>query len=577
MQHELNRFLRLYHMVLTALLACIVLALPLQSASAQTQAKPDVQVQAETPPVLTEEKVDVPPVITLPVITKETQAYSDALEARRMADKAVRGALDSGDSTAFGEAVAARTLADKALADAAILKDTANIKGAELGSNVADKPKKKSFIPTNVDEVKAILAGVWAKIFGWLTSPSFLAQVGMILGFFFLAPLVARFLNRKIPLFHSAPAEGAKLRIVRDYIYQSRNFLRAIVLVALLAGGAALLKAIPMLGQDWLVKIAQGLAVVFLLFKAIKQFVPNPLFQKITLWVALPLALLMVFGYYDNLIDTLNGTTIMSMGDTPITAMTLVRLGIFGALFFRLGSISNSKGQSAIRSQETLDVATREVVAKIFQMLLFVILFVLILSFAGIPLSGLVVIFSAIGLGMGFGLQPIAANFVSGLIILFDRSVKVGDFVLLPDGQEGHVEAINMRSTIVETTDGKDIMVPNVKFIEEAYENWTHTDPRQRYEVYFSVAYNTNLDTLEDILITAVSEHPKVLQEPEKPDLELREFGDSGIKFAIEFWADGIDDGENKFTSDLNFIVWRTLKKHKIEMPLPQREVRMLK
>ena len=180
-------------------------------------------------------------------------------------------------------------------------------------------------------------------------------------------------------------------------------------------------------------------------------------------------------------------------------------------------------------------------------------------------------------LGIGLGLQPVAANFVSGMILLFDRTVRVGDFVVLPDGQEGHVEAINMRSTIVETTDGKDIMVPNTTFIENAYENWTHKDPRQRYEVYFTVSFDTDIDTLEDILIPAISKHESVLQEPETPDLELREFGENGIKFAIEFWCSGIDDGPNKFTSDLNFIVWRTLKEHKIEIPFPQRVVRTLK
>ena len=160
---------------------------------------------------------------------------------------------------------------------------------------------------------------------------------------------------------------------------------------------------------------------------------------------------------------------------------------------------------------------------------------------ADIPLSGLVMIFSAVALGIGFGLQPIAANFVSGLIILFDRSVRVGDFVVLPDGQEGFVEAINMRNTVVETTDGKDIMVPNTKFTEEAYENWTHKDPRQRYEVYFTVGYQTDVDQLEDILIPEILKHPSVLREPEMPDLELRNFGENGIEFAIEFWCEGID------------------------------------
>jgi len=267
----------------------------------------------------------------------------------------------------------------------------------------------------------------------------------------------------------------------------------------------------------------------------------------------------------------------MRMGDTPITLMTVVQLGIFGALFFKLGGIANNKGQTAIRSQESLDSSTREVVSKIFQILLFTFVFIMVMGAAKVPLSGLVMIFSAMSLGIGLGLQPVAANFVSGMIILFDRTVRVGDFVSLEDGREGFVEAINMRSTTVETTDGKDIMVPNTTFIENSYENWTHKDPRQRYEVYFSVAYDTDLDSLEDIVIPAILSHPSVLQEPEEPDLELREFGEFGVKFAVEFWCSGIDDGPNKFTSDLNFAVWRVLKANNIRMPLPQTEIRMLK
>ncbi|MEE9272592.1 MAG: mechanosensitive ion channel domain-containing protein [Robiginitomaculum sp.] len=536
----------------------------------QTQQQPEVQkLQEARAPQKTEKDTAV-------VSTTNISIYQAALEARRAADEAINEALQSGDSEALDTAYTLRKSADKALADAAVKKDLHLETALKSGEVTKISQKKKSLISTNPDDIKAMLQSILNKVIGWLTSVAFLAMIGAIVLAYFLAPILTKILEKRIPLLQTAPKKDVKLRIVRHYLYEARELLRPILLVGLLALGAFVLKNISIFGQDWLVKLAQGLAVVFLLFKAIKQFFKNPLLQKITIWIAIPLALFMVFGYYDDLLKILNTTTIMKMGTTPITLMTFVRLGIFSGLFFWLGGISNSRGQTAIRSQETLDVATREIAAKMFQILLFVILFVLILSFAGIPLSGLVMIFSAVGLGIGFGLQPIAANFISGLIILFDRSVKAGDYVVLPDGQEGYVEAINMRSTIVETTDGKDIMVPNVKFIDEAYENWTHKDPRQRYEVYFSVSFNTDIEKLEAILIPEISKHPKVLQEPEKPDLELREFGESCINFAIEFWCSGIDDGENKFTSDLNFTIWRTLKKHGIAMPLPQREIKML-
>ena len=425
-------------------------------------------------------------------------------------------------------------------------------------------------MPKNSAELQAMLNEWGQQLLTWAQSPSFLAQLGAIVAAIMIAPLIAGFIHKRVFLFRDEPAEEAKFLAVRKVIYTARHFLRAVILVLLLALFAASLKAVPALGQDWLVKIAQSLATVFLLYRAIKTYASDPLIRKILLWTLIPLSLVVSFGYLDDLVGFLEGAVVFKIGEAPISLMSLVRLGIFGSLFFWLGGISNKRGQAAIRSQESLDVGVREIVAKLFQIILFVILTILVMGAADIPLSGLVVVFSAIALGIGFGLQPIAANFVSGLIILFDRSVRVGDFVVLPDGQEGFVEAINMRNTVVETTDGKDIMVPNTKFTEDAYENWTHKDPRQRYEVHFTVAYDTNLDALEDLIIPEFLKHPSVLKEPEMPDLEFREFGEYGAKMAVEFWCSGIDDGPNKFTSDLNFIVWRILRDNKIEIPFPQ-------
>jgi len=484
-------------------------------------------------------------------------------------DPAIQAALEERDRLQEEQVKADRALAD-AIEAQRQKSQTKMIEGSDVDA-------RKTLFPTSAEDAKALAQKILDKIIGWLTSISFLAQVGAIVAAYLISPIIAGIVRKKLFLFNQAPSEETKLRIVRDYIYRSREFLRAVFLVALLALFAVILKAVPAAGQDWLVKLAQGLAVVFLLYKAIKTFIPNELVRKLATWITLPLALLGVFGYFDDLTAFLKGAELLRMGDTPITLMTVVQLAIFGAIFFKLGGIVNNKGQTAIRSQESLDSSTVEVVSKIFQILLFGLIFILVMGAAKVPMSGLVMIFSALSLGIGLGLQPVAANFVSGMIILFDRSVRVGDFVSLDDDREGFVEAINMRSTVVETTDGKDIMVPNTTFIENAYENWTHKDPRQRYEVYFTVPYDTDIDLLEDIIIPEISAHPSVLQEPEEPDLELREFGPAGINFAVEFWCSGIDDGPNKFTSDLNFAIWRILKKNGIRMPLPQTEIRMLK
>ena len=523
----------------------------LSAQTANPQAQEQVQADTTVPPAETVAKAEPP---LTPAETLQT--------------------LDLNDP-AIQEAIKAKEAADQALVDA-VLKARNKAANAQPAAIEDTRVKAPSIIPKNAEDAKALGKTLLDKIIGWLTSPSFLAQLGAIVLVWFLAPILTKVTIKRVFLFRDPPTPDAKMLTAREYLFRSRDFLRAIWQVALLALFAVILKSVPILGQDWLVKIAQGLAVVFLLYSVIKTFVTNDMLQKLAIWIVIPIALLIVFGYYDNLTDWLKSIK-LGQGEEAMSAMTIVLLAIFGAIFFKLATYSNTRGQDAINAQESLDATTRAVISKIMQILIFAVALIMAFSAAGISLSGLVVVFSALSLGIGLGLQPVAANFVSGMIILFDRSVRVGDYVVLPDGQEGFVEAINMRSTTVETTDGKDIMVPNTTFIENAYENWTHTDPRQRYEVYFTVDFDTDIDTLEDIIIPAVSAHPQVLQEPEEPDLELREFGDNGIKFAVEFWCSGIDDGPNKFTSDLNFIIWRALKDNKIKIPFPQRVVHMQK
>jgi small-conductance mechanosensitive channel len=165
---------------------------------------------------------------------------------------------------------------------------------------------------------------------------------------------------------------------------------------------------------------------------------------------------------------------------------------IFGALLFWLGRISNSAGKQVIRNQPTLTVATRELVSKLFEFSLFLVIALLLLQVMGIDLTALAVFGGAVGIGLGFGLQQIAANFISGVIILFDRSVTIGDHIELEDGRSGILRELNVRYGVLETFDGKDIMVPNERFISSSYTNWTHKDPKQRYSLDLQVAYSTD-------------------------------------------------------------------------------------
>lgn len=406
----------------------------------------------------------------------------------------------------------------------------------------------------------------------WATSPKFYAQIAAIIIAVMLAAVVARYLKRKLTAFRETPEKGAFTRL-RQGLYTARDLaFPACATIFLALATTACHAAVQ---QSWLVVIAQGLAVILFLYTAITRFIHTPFINALFRWVGIPVATLYVFGWLEPTITWLDSLAIQ-IGNIHLSAFAMFRMAVFGAILFWLGGMSNTAGKQAIRSRENLDVGTKEIFAKLFEIGLFFLLFILLLQIAGISLTTLAVFGGALGVGIGFGLQQIAANFISGLIILLDRSVSVGDYIELEDGRTGTISKLNMRSSTLETYDGKSIVVPNDQFITTAFTNWTHKDTLQRYSVEFSVSYQTDIPAVPALILAAINQHPQILQEPEEPDCEITSFGESGVNFHVEYWIDGIDDGENRVDSDLMLIIWNTLKENDIKMPFPQREVRIL-
>lgn len=426
----------------------------------------------------------------------------------------------------------------------------------------------ESLIATIGDQSKLLMD----KVVAWSKSPEFYSQIGMIIFAVVIAFLVANLLKKTIPFFKNSPQDGNFLAL-RQFLYNLQGLLFPLLTVVMLS--AAVKLSGHFVEQSWLIRIAEGLAVIYFLFTVTKQYISQPVIKSLIKWLVLPLAILHVFGVLDDFIAYIDGIAI-ELGNIRISLYGIARVLIFGSLLFWLGRISNSAGQKAIRSQEAIDVGTREVFAKLFQIVLFATIFILLLQVMGINLTALAVFGGALGVGLGFGLQQIASNFVSGLIILLDRSVTVGDYVELEDGKAGTIHELNMRATTLKTYDGKDIVVPNEQFITTSFTNWTHRDKLQRYEIEFSVSYKTDIDKMLDLVKTTVRGHPQVLSEPELADAEINNFGESGIDILVEFWMEGIDDGENHVDADLKLMIWHVLKENNIEIPFPQREVKII-
>lgn len=429
----------------------------------------------------------------------------------------------------------------------------------------------------NADQLEIKINQITDNVIELLTSSEFYAQCGMIILAIFIAYILARTLKAYSPILNKAPKAGA-LFALRKNIYSMGNLL--FPLFSILALGILADLSGVLIQQSWLLLIAQSLAVVFLLYTIISRFIKKRLVKMFFKWILIPIALLQVFGLLDD-VSTYLDTIDIQIGNIRLSAYGVIRLLVFGVVLFWIGRISSNVGKQIIRNQEDLDISTREVIAKLFQVTLSLVIFILLLQMIGINFTALAVFGGALGVGIGFGLQAIASNFISGIIILLDRSITVGDYIELEDGRSGMIRELNMRSAILETFDGKDIMVPNEQFITTNFVNWTHKNKKQRYPLEFTVAYKTDLDELFSIVKEVVASHPQVLSGDdlpieERPDAEILSFGDSGINILVEFWMEDIDDGKNKVGADLLKMIWDALREHNIEIPYPQHEVKIL-
>lgn len=424
----------------------------------------------------------------------------------------------------------------------------------------------------NLDSLKAQAQHLLDILVGWLSSPQFYAQVIAIVAAILIGRIAAKQVLAKVFLFNAEPSEGKLLRY-RKLLFSCRDLLRPLLVVLALMVAAAGCDA--GVGSSWLVRLAGTAAVISLLYSVMMRFLHNPIGNAAARWIGLPVAAVYMFGYMPQLIAWLDGTALQA-GNIRISALAVIKATLFGALFFAIGRMSSNAGQKVIRDQETVDIQTRELAAKALELLVFCVVGLLLMNVLGLDLTTLAVFGGALGVGLGFGLQQIASNFISGIIILLERSIKVGDYIELEDGRTGILRDINMRSSTLATWDGKDIMVPNERFITTRFVNWTHADPRQRYEVPFVVAYETDLHNVPKLIEKAVSSHKTVLQEPEPVSCELKKFGDFGAHFSVKFWVNGIDDGPNNFTSDVHFLVWDALQKGGIKLATPHHQVAIL-
>lgn len=266
---------------------------------------------------------------------------------------------------------------------------------------------------------------------------------------------------------------------------------------------------------------------------------------------------------------------LFSLGQGEITVLTLIYLLVFSVLLLYLSDRLRHWIVNQLLTRTRLDLGSRQSAGSIIRYGIIAVGFLILLQTAGIDLTTLNVLAGAVGIGVGFGLQNIVNNFICGLIIMFERPIKVGDRIVVGD-VEGDVVRIGGRSAEVVTNDNITIIVPNSKFITENVINWSHNERRVRFRIPVTVAYGSDVRLVERLLLEVAQRNPDVLEKP-PPAVRLMEFGDNGLKFELRAWSSTLIQRKGLFISNLNFAILEIFTANGIEIPFPQRELHLRK
>lgn len=286
-----------------------------------------------------------------------------------------------------------------------------------------------------------------------------------------------------------------------------------------------------------------------------------------TLWVVVALYLL---DWLPVITDTLDSVG-FKLGSNRITALSIINFVLLTALFFTLALWVSNNLERRMKRSTTLNASIKVALAKGIKFAFITIAFLIALDAAGIDLTALTVFGGALGVGLGFGLQRIASNFISGFLLLFDKSIKPGDVISI-GSKFGWVEALHARYIVVRDRDGVDTLIPNENLVTSEVINWSYQDKNVRLKIPVTISYHDDPDKAIALMLEAASETDRVLEEPVSV-VRMLEFGDNGILLELRLWINDPELGLNSVRSDVNMAIFRKFKQAGITIPFPQRDV----
>jgi len=412
------------------------------------------------------------------------------------------------------------------------------------------------------DFLRAAARSVGAEV----TSPWFYLQFGLMLAAAGIAFAADAAIRARVDMTSFAMGWPLPLRHLGRVLASSAS--TAVFAVLVIAARIAMYHS-TWPSRSYLLVVAAKLALAWLVIRLVTSVIRNAFIVKLVSLSAWIVAALSIIGQLDPAIDALDSVSIV-LGGLRLTPLLVIKLGALLVAALWLTNIASNFAESRINSSTDLTPSIQVLLVKMIRMGLMVLAITIAMGAVGINLSALAVFSGAVGVGIGIGLQKIVANFISGIILLADKSVKPGDLVTIGDST-GRISAMKTRYISVAAGDGREFLIPNEDLVTQKVVNWTYTDKNTLVKVMFGTNYDADPKLVCKLAVDVGAAARRAIK-GKPPNCILTEFAEAGMKFSLTFWiAD--PDGMDNVKSDVMLALWEVFKREGIRVPYPVREI----
>ncbi|RUS60178.1 mechanosensitive ion channel family protein [Pseudorhodobacter sp. E13] len=424
--------------------------------------------------------------------------------------------------------------------------------------------------PEILDATQGLLSQAEAFIMS-LIVPWRLYQLGGIITILVLAWVMRGFVSRRLMAWARAQ-EGMKKWQLRIIVIFDRNL--TLLLFTLLNWMVFwVMQRVTWPSRSQLFEVAASIGIALLIVSVAGRLIGNRFIGRIVTWGASIWVVALILGFDTGVLSFLDSLAV-TFGDFRLSALTVIKALIVTGILVTGARLLTRGATNRIRKNPDISPSMQVLAIKGIQLFLFGGAIFIGLKAVGFDLTGLAVLSGAIGVGLGFGLQKVVSNLVSGIIILLDKSIKPGDVISLGD-TFGWIESLGARYVSVVTRDGKEYLIPNEDLITGQVVNWSHSDEFVRLDLFFGTAYSDDPHLVRKLAIEAAGRVNRVLKD--RPSVcHIVGFGDSSVDYILRFWIKDPTDGLTNIKGNVYLALWDIFKENNISIPFPQREVKLL-